>query len=210
MRRMIAAAAAAAALACSGAAHALDGASFYAGVQIGYSWSDSEVNIPAYSNPADDVDADGVTAGGFAGADWELSGPWSLGVEVEANWSDVEGDALSGGSFSERYSIEENWNASVRARVSRDIMENTAVYAAAGWTWSDVETNYIPPAGGNSSDTLNGWNIALGVEHNYNENVFTRAEVRYTDLDEGDFSHGGPSEADLDSTAVSFSVGWRF
>lgn len=212
MRKMMAAFAAAAALAFSSGAQAItfDWQGVYVGGQGGYAWGDSEVNIPAYAIPAEDVESDGWVAGGFVGTDWALGGGWSAGVEADWNWTDSEGEALSGGGGGERYSIEENWNASVRARVGYEVMENTEIYAAAGWTWADVDTNYIPGGFADSNDTLDGWQVAAGVQHQYNDHLFTRAEVRYTDLDEGDFFHAGPSHADLDSTSVLLGIGWRF
>jgi outer membrane immunogenic protein len=176
------------------------------GVQGGYGWSESDVTIPAYGPSNFTLDSDGWLLGGFAGVDWDMGPGWSLGVEADGNWTDADGDNLSG-LGAELYVIEQNWNASVRGRVAFDIAASTEFYGTLGWAWTDIDTEYSPLAGGTDSATLQGWTAGFGLERNYG-NWFGRAEYRYTAYDDEDFFHLGPSTADLTSSTLLFAVGW--
>ncbi|MGE0046370.1 MAG: outer membrane protein, partial [Hyphomonadaceae bacterium] len=197
MKKMLAAIAAAAALSFSGAAQAWDWEGFYVGGQVGYGWSEAEVDIPNYVQPTFDVDTDGWIVGAFAGTSWNVGGPWSVGIDVEGNWRDSEGSAPSGAP-GETYDIESDWSASVRGTVGYDVTPATEVYVAAGAAWTEVTTNYTPGGFPDDEDTLTGWTAAVGVSHDYNENVFTAIEGRYTDYGDGDCVHGGPSNIEHD------------
>lgn len=205
MRKFLVAAAALFAVAAP--AHALE---LNLGVQGGYAWSEADVSIPLYPSNFQE-DADGWVAGGFAGLDWDLSNGWTVGVEADINWTGADGSALSDGSNDELYNIEMNWNAAIRGRVAVDVAPNTELYGAAGWDWADVEAFYSDNNGTGPSDddTVNGWTIAAGVERDYG-NWFGRVEYRYTDYNEADFFHAGPSSVDLDSQALMVGAGWKF
>lgn len=175
------------------------------GAQVGYAWTESNVSIPAYPSNFT-LDGDGWQLGGFVGLNWDMGGGWSLGVEGDANWTDADGNALSGGSGGEEYVIEQNWNASIRARASVDIAASTELYGTLGLAWTDVETSYAPSAGVTDSATLQGWTGGVGLQRDYGT-WFGRVEYRYSDYDSEGFFHLGPSNADLTSHAVLFGIG---
>ena len=210
MRKLLAVMAATAALAFAGPAQALEWQGFYVGAQAGYGWGEADVDIPEYEQDTFTVDADGFTAGAFAGTRWEGDNGWSFGLEVEGNWTDTDGEDLSGGDGGELYVVEQNWSAAVRVLAAYEVMDNTRIYGAAGVAFTDIETSYDPDFYGSDSDTVTGWTAAIGVEHDYSDQVFSRFEVRYTDYEDAEFEHGGPSIVDLDGPAIMIGVGWRF
>jgi outer membrane immunogenic protein len=190
----------------TGGASAMD---FNLGVQGGYAWSESDVSIPGYGAPGNfTLDGEGWQLGGFAGMDWDVGPTWSLGWEADANWTDAEGDHLSGGGPpGERYNVIQNWTASIRARAAVDIAPTTELYGTLGVGWAQVETEYTPLAGGTDDATLQGWVAGVGVERSFGS-WFGRAEYRYSSYDSEGFVHNGPSTADLTTNSLLFSVGW--
>src|SRR5690606_22270621 len=130
---------------------------------------------------------------------------WSLGVEGDANWTDADGDALSG-LGAERYVLQQNWTASFRARGSFAIATRTELYVTAGIAWTDVDTKYDPLAGGTDNATLQGWTAGVGVERQYGS-WFGRVEYRRSEYDDEDFFHNGPSTLDLTTQTLLVGVG---
>lgn len=179
---------------------------FNYGVQVGYSSGSSDVEIPAYLDPTVDVDSDGWSAGAFAGFDWNVGPGWTLGVEGDANWTNSEGDALSGGGGGETFEIEQNWTASLRARAAFDISPSMEIYGALGVAWADMDAGYGPGASTSDSATLQGWTGGVGLEHDFG-GWFGRVEYRYTAYDEEDFSALFAS-SDLTTSAILLSAGW--
>lgn len=181
---------------------------FHLGFQGGYAWSESDVSIPNYPSNFD-MDVDGWSAGAFGGVDWPINERLSIGVEADANWTESDGSNLSG-LGAELYLIEQKWTAALRGRVSYEVRDGLEAYGAVGITWTEIETNYSPGAFSDDDDVLQGWTVAAGVEKDFGSRWFARAEYRYSDYDDGDFNHAGPSSADLTSHAVLFGGGMKF
>ena len=62
----------------------------------------------------------------------------------------------------------------------------TSVYGKVGYIHGDVKitgSNTATSSTINAKDTLNGYTVGLGVQHNINKNVFVRLEASYTDHD---------------------------
>lgn len=186
----------------TGAAHAQ---SFHFGVQGGYDWANSDVNIPAYTDPNVSIDGDGWQLGAFGGVDWQMGSGWTLGVEADANWTDAEAEGLSGGSGGETFTVSENWNAGIRGRVAFDISTNDQLYGALGWSWADVDANYS--GGSDEGATLSGWTAAVGLDHNFGS-WFGRVEYRHSDYDSEHFDSLFAS-ADLTNDALLLGAGWK-
>jgi outer membrane immunogenic protein len=155
------------------------------------------------ANP--EVDTDGFTGGVFVGAQKHLSGPWSLGVEGDWKYADGDGSEPAGATT---YNVEQNWTASVRARLSYEITADTDVYGTLGGTWADVDARV--GAGASDSSTLSGWTAGVGLQHDYTERFFVRAEYRYSDYDDDGFATVPGSNADLSTHEGLIGIGWKF
>ena len=62
----------------------------------------------------------------------------------------------------------------------------TSVYGKVGYIHGDVKitgSNTATSSTINAKDTLNGYTVGLGVQHNINKNLFVRLEGNYTDHD---------------------------
>jgi opacity protein-like surface antigen len=91
----------------------------------------------------------------------------------------------------------------------------TAVFGKVGYIHGDVKISGSNTATGstiNAKDTLNGYVVGLGVQHNINKNVFVRLEGSYTDHDDvtATDSKGTKFTADSELIAGKISIGYSF
>ena len=91
----------------------------------------------------------------------------------------------------------------------------TAVYGKVGYIHGDVKISGSNTATGstiNSTDTLNGYTVGLGVQHNIDKNIFVRLEGNYTDHDNvsATDSLGTKFTADSEIYAGKISIGYSF
>ena len=213
MRKVAVLMSAAAVAACAFASTA-SATTFFVGVQGGGGWHSSDVNIPAYGAPGKfTVSSDGVLAGGFLGADMNLTPTMTIGIDADYNWASVDGSHLSGAvaPAGELYTLEEKSNASVRARLGFVSGGGAALwYIAGGLSMATVDAKYTPLAGGVKSADLSGWNLGGGVQGDIGSGWFWKAEYRYTSLGEEGVVHVGPSTFDLTGSDVIVGFGMKF
>ena len=91
----------------------------------------------------------------------------------------------------------------------------TAVYGKVGYIHGDVKISGSNTATGSiidATDTLEGYTVGLGVQHNINKNVFVRLEGNYTDHDDvsATDSLGTKFTADSEIYAGKISIGYSF
>ncbi|CAO6128974.1 COG3637 Opacity protein and related surface antigens [Candidatus Pelagibacterales bacterium] len=91
----------------------------------------------------------------------------------------------------------------------------TAVFGKVGYIHGDVKISGSNTATGstiNATDTLNGYVVGLGVQHNINKNVFVRLEGSYTAHDDvtATDSKGTKFTADSELIAGKISIGYSF
>ena len=91
----------------------------------------------------------------------------------------------------------------------------TAVYGKVGYIHGDVKISGSNTATGstiNATDTLEGYTVGLGVQHNVNKNVFVRLEGNYTDHDnvQATDSLGTKFTAESEIYAGKISIGYSF
>jgi opacity protein-like surface antigen len=91
----------------------------------------------------------------------------------------------------------------------------TAVYGKVGYIHGDVKISGSNTATGstiNAKDTLNGYVVGLGVQHNINKNVFVRLEGNFTAHDDvtATDSLGTKFTADSELIAGKISIGYSF
>lgn len=181
----------------------------YAGIQAGGVFGDADVSIPNYPSNFS-LDPSGFAGGLYMGYNWLLEDNLLLGVEAVVNWMSVDDDGLSSTFSSEKYKVEQNWDAALLLRAGK-IMGDIMPYITGGVAWTELETIYIPDGGyGSRTDTVTGWTIGAGIEKKINENLNTRIQYRYTNYNTADFVHGGPSHVDYDSNNLMLGVSYRF
>jgi opacity protein-like surface antigen len=91
----------------------------------------------------------------------------------------------------------------------------TAVFGKVGYIHGDVKisgSNTATESTINATDTLNGYVVGLGVQHNINKNVFVRLEGNFTAHDDvtATDSKGTKFTADSELIAGKLSIGYSF
>jgi opacity protein-like surface antigen len=125
------------------------------------------------------------------------------------------GSVASNTSGTRKATLELKDYATLYLQPTYKIGGGTAVFAKAGYIHGDVKISGSNTATGstiNATDTLNGYVVGLGVQHNINKNVFVRLEGSYTDHDDvtATDSLGTKFTADSELIAGKLSIGYSF
>jgi outer membrane immunogenic protein len=149
---------------------------FYIGGDVGYGFGVDGFNINAFnftgvSTPINTnfLGGQGFVGGGLAGYNHMVTPRWLLGVEGDANWSNISHtDALNDG-FGDvlTQQIEQRQVYSARARVGYLLAPETLLYGTAGGAWSQFTYSVsVPSSAFSESDTrwLSGVQIGAGLE----------------------------------------------
>jgi opacity protein-like surface antigen len=91
----------------------------------------------------------------------------------------------------------------------------TAVYGKVGYIHGDIKISGSNTATGstiNAKDTLNGYTVGLGIQHNIDKNLFVRLEGNYTDHDTVTATDSLATKftADSEMYAGKISIGYSF
>jgi outer membrane immunogenic protein len=176
------------------AAPANDWSGFYLGALLGYSWGRAETD-----DPSEDLGADGIDGGAYAGATWQ-TGNFVLGGEADLLASGLAGEE-------DGLEVDQGLNGSLRARAGI-ALDQFLLYGTGGVALSDVEVG-----DGSSSDdsALWGWTAGAGVEAMVTDKVTARIEYRYTDYENETFTlDNGPVDSDLSTQSVRAGIGFKF
>ncbi len=228
-----------------------DWSGLYAGLSVGYSMSESSdrgnfdgtirrssIWYP-YSASADtDIDTDSLTAGIFAGYNFQLNSPLVIGIDGSIGESD-DMKLEKAYSFTARYvrngvnttaplntnlTSSMGWHADVRGRIGI-AFDRLMPYIAGGLAVTEFSYDYgtftVPgytpgtsvfvPAPTSLKDTFVGWTFGAGVEHAMTDNLILRAEYRRNDFGKKSFeTPSGSHEVELTSDEWKFGAAWKF
>ncbi|MBT1157136.1 porin family protein [Aminobacter anthyllidis] len=169
----------------------------YVGLQAGYGWGDGDLSsdVGVVAAPAD---IDGWLGGVYAGYNHQLANNIVVGIDADIAWSGIDGFGqaflfgipVPGGGVD----YELNWTGAVRAKLGYAV-DRFLPYIAGGVAFAGADATVF--TGGTPvqeySDTLVGWTVGVGVEYAFTDNLTGRAEYRYSDYGDLDFSEGGAS-----------------
>lgn len=151
-----------------------DWSGFYAGVHVGYGWSDIQIE-------ADEEEywrTEGWLLGAQAGANWQ-HGSFVLGLEGDIAWSGVEGPEDQEGTIDEESVARYDWLTTIRGRAGFDLggvmPYLTAGLAAASITYSDSGIEQF-------SGTETGYVLGAGVEAMLDDNWSVKGEYLYANF----------------------------
>ena len=137
-------------------------------------------------------------------------------AEIDSkSFADTSLEASTTGTGNRTAKLELENYATLYLQPTYKIGGGTAVYGKVGYIHGDVKISGSNAATGstiNATDTLNGYVVGLGVQHNINKNVFVRLEGSYTDHDNvsATDSLGTKFTADSELIAGKLSIGYSF
>ena len=169
----------------------------YAGVQLGYGFSGR------VSEPGNTVNTNGWMGGVFGGYQMQ-NGMFVYGVEGDVNYSGVDGE---NGGVEARSRVD----GSIRARAGVAVTNDILVYGTAGVAAERLRMTDVATA---DSDTnmMVGYTVGAGTDVKLTDEVFARAEYRYSDYGSKNFDLPGLGNPSVDSSnhRVTFGVGIKF
>ncbi len=224
------------------AAPAFSWAGFYAGGQIGGTWSDGDFDreVKAVNKeppPNVFVDAkviditsksidDGNFIGGiYAGYNYQFQNNVIIGFDADIaltnNTAKSNKNVPVGEYYSEGYynKVEQDWLAAVRGRLGY-AYNRFLPYIAGGVAFTDVEykRRYIDDLKYFTNDehysdskTLTGYTLGAGLDYAMTDHIILRAEYRYTDFGDKDFSlDGWERNVDMKANDLRVGVAYKF
>lgn len=131
---------------------------------------------------------DGIAYGGAAGYDFQL-GSAVAGIEGEYLDSDSKGCERSFVSVNDTICADANRDLYVGGRLGFAATPSTLLYAKAGYTNARFGVRYTDPvtpaASFRTSDELDGIRVGAGVEQKLGQNLYAKAEYRYSNYEAG-------------------------
>ena len=210
------------------AAPAFSWTGFYAGGQIGGSWSDTDQKIRGHSNvegfagrgKSFSPDPSGFIGGLYAGYNYDLGNNIVIGADTDWVWGDMdESDSATyqkgqTGEFKISGKIKEKWAGSTRARIGYS-MDRWMPYFAGGVAYAKIDSDAKFSGALNSkvndSDTLTGYTLGAGVDYAMTDHIILRAEYRYTDFGDKDFGNKDfKYNVDYKTNDVRVGVAYKF
>jgi outer membrane immunogenic protein len=151
--------------------------------------------------------SDGVVYGGQVGYDFQV-GNAVLGIEGEATGS-TNKDTTSGiVAAGDRFRISAGRDLYVGGRIGFAAGPRALIYAKGGYTNARINTRYtLGTATTDDHADAEGWRAGAGVEYLLSNNVYAKAEYRYSNYSGID---GTNADIDLDRHQVVAGVGIRF
>jgi outer membrane immunogenic protein len=201
---------------------------FYFGLNAGGKWvTNSDDDLIAGSNTvALNGSNDGTwIAGGQIGYNWQVPGSlWVFGIEgdIDAQHfhkSVVVATAIGPFIAGDSFSLESNWQASLRGRIGYAAWDRTLLYATGGVAWTQVKGTVGLVGVGTFTDdrTVTGGTIGAGFEYAFTNNVSLGIEGRYTFYGHETFDHNGTlgvtpvtDRINLNTAEVMGKINFRF
>lgn len=215
----------------------------YAGLNLGYGGGSfkypfSGTTDAAGTNPASGrfrQDSSGVLGGVTLGYNYESKNGVVLGLETDADASDLGGRTsvsefpAAGASVDSAFSSHVDYLGTVRGRIGKAMLNNRLVpYVTGGFAYGGVRT--ASNAGGPNGDGFlsgnqiqTGWTVGGGAEYALNRHLSVKVEYLYVNLGQADLTGTGGTVAGpgfslsnsniaekTDANVVRVGVNWRF
>ena len=114
-----------------------DWSGLYVGGSIGKAKSDVHISFPTATFLWSDPNGNGATYSIYAGYNLNLQNELIFGIEGDLTKSTVGGTAPVYGYSSpiEKWDVDINWMASIRARLGVAVNKQLLIFATGGWAW---------------------------------------------------------------------------
>lgn len=170
----------------------------YAGVHLGYGFSGSaETSVGGITN---DIGTSGWLGGAFGGFNAQ-NGQFVYGAEADVNYSGVDG-SNAGETARSRL------DGSLRGRLGYAINDDVLVYGTAGVAAERLRVT--DGLGARDTNMMVGYTVGAGTDVKLTDDVFARAEYRYSDYGSENFNLTAPTSVDSSNHRVTVGLGIKF
>lgn len=210
---------------------AYDWTGAYIGLQGGYGWADSGIELDAADGSpgtgpgaGDDevivnaregnIKTDGFIGGAHVGYNFQAD-MLVFGLEGDIEYSDMNGEAdirqAANGPVIGEATKDVEWLGSLRLRTGF-AFDRALFYATGGLAVGGVKVESdAPNAVEEDKSTEWGWTIGGGLEYALTDDLSARVEYRYTDLADSEIENVlGKSTTENDFHAVRAGLSWHF
>lgn len=171
---------------------------FYAGINGGYGWAETDGGISF-------DDYEGIFGGAQVGYNYDFGG-FVLGVEGDIQLSDIGYEETVAPGFGLEAKLD--YFGTVRARAGY-AFDGFLPYVTGGLAFGGASIEATTPFGSAEiDDTFVGFTVGGGLEVAVTDNVSVKGEYLYTDFGSADFDTG--IDVDLTSHVVRLGVNYRF
>ncbi|TRD00365.1 porin family protein [Mesorhizobium sp. WSM4303] len=186
-----------------------DWTGYYAGLQAGYGWGQSDISVTEDAPFAITPDIDGGFVGGHVAGLWQFDQA-VIGAEAELNYSSIDGKAESGlGSI---FGTDIKWFGSVNAKAGF-AMDRLLVYGVGGVAFAGIETSQVAGASFASTRTNVGWTVGAGVDYALTDKFIVGAQYRYYDFGSEHYDVPEPfndRDQDVKLNTVGINLSYKF
>lgn len=185
----------------------------YIGGQVGYLWGEGDFEVDDGSGA--EIEPDGWLGGIYVGYNYQMANNVVIGADADFAWTGAD-DSATGfddlGVAVGTLDSELDWEGAVRLRLGYAV-DRFLPYVAGGVAFGRMDIEAFNLAGvsqGSDDDTGVGWTLGVGLEYAFTDNIIGRAEYRYTDFGDFDFSVPGGATADLTTNDVRLGIAYKF
>ena len=186
-----------------------DWTGYYAGLQAGYGWGESDISVTEDAPFSISPDIDGGFVGGHVAGLWQFDQA-VIGAEAELNYSSIDGTAESGlGSI---FGTDIKWFGSVNAKAGF-AMDRVLVYGVGGVAFAGIETSQVAGASFASTRTNVGWTVGAGVDYALTDKFIVGAQYRYYDFGSEHYDVAEPfndRDQDVKLNTVGVNLSYKF
>lgn len=170
----------------------------YAGLHLGYGFGGSaETSVGGVTN---DIGTSGWLGGGFGGFNVQ-NGQFVYGAEADVNYSGVDGTNAGEAARS-------RIDGSLRGRLGYAVNDDVLLYGTAGVAAERLRVT--DAAAARDTNLMLGYTVGAGTDVKLTDDVFARAEYRYSDYGSETFNLTAPTSVDSSNHRVTVGLGIKF
>ncbi len=187
---------------------AADWTGFYAGAYLGGGAATGRVTSSLVAGSFDGIGGEGIHGGFMAGYNYQLAGPWVIGLQGEFGLTDISSDlnvAIATAKAGPTYTV------SVSGRLGWLTGPDTMLYMLAGYTHARYKLKVNVPFGSISvKEGYDGFHVGAGMETRLGEHLSARVEYRFTQYGKEDWDTGGIIGIEPSSHKGMVGLVWNF
>ncbi|RVC76219.1 porin family protein [Mesorhizobium sp. M4A.F.Ca.ET.022.05.2.1] len=180
-----------------------DWTGYYAGLQGGYGWGNSDMSSTGGAPFSASPDLNGGFIGGHVAGLWQFDQA-VLGAQADLNYSSVDGAADLG--LGDSAGAEIKWFGSVDAKAGY-AMDRVLVYGIGGIAFAGIEASRNGVA---DTRTDVGWTLGAGVDFALTDKFVVGAQYRYYDFRSEHFDIPDDRDQDVKLHTLGVNLSYKF